>query len=178
LEERTAFANTQNADLFISIHTNAARNRRAYGIETFFLNLATDDEAVMVAARENATSAKNISDLESILTGLMQNAKINESTRLAGYVQEAVFSQIESSYSYTKNKGVKQAPFYVLLGAQMPAILVETSFISNPRECKRLMTADYQDVLCDGIIKGIEQYMQELNPTARFNKSYEIEHGS
>ncbi len=168
LEERTAIANTQNADLFVSIHTNAARNRRAYGIETFFLNLATDDEAVLVAARENATSAKNISDLESILTGLMQNAKINESTRLAGFVQESLYTRMKANYSYIKSKGVKQAPFYVLLGAQMPAILVETSFISNARECKRLMSAGYQDQLCEGIINGIEKYMEALNPTAFF----------
>lgn len=168
LEERTAIANTKNADLFVSIHTNAARNRQAYGIETFFLNLATDDEAVLVAARENATSAKNISDLESILTGLMQNAKINESTRLAGFVQQSLFTKMTSKYSKVKNKGVKQAPFYVLLGAQMPAILVETSFISNARECKRLMNADYQELLCRGIIIGIEKYIQALNPTAYY----------
>ena len=168
LEERTAIANTQNADLFISIHTNSARNRRAYGIETYFLNLATDDEAVLVAARENATSAKNISDLESILTDLMQNAKINESTRLAGYVQQTLYSQMSDRYSSIKDKGVKQAPFYVLLGAQMPAILVETSFISNARECKRLMSASYQELLCQGIIKGIEKYIQALNPTAYY----------
>jgi N-acetylmuramoyl-L-alanine amidase len=168
LEERTAIANTQNADLFVSIHTNSARNRRAYGIETYFLNLATDDEAVLVAARENATSAKNISDLESILTGLMQNAKINESNRLAGYVQQSLYAQMSSRYSSIKDKGVKQAPFYVLLGAQMPAILVETSFISNARECKRLMNAGYQELLCQSIISGIEKYIQALNPTAYY----------
>jgi N-acetylmuramoyl-L-alanine amidase len=168
LEERTAIANTQNADLFISIHTNAARNRRAYGIETFFLNLATDDEAVMVAARENATSARNISDLESILTDLMKNAKINESTRLAGYVQRSLYTQMSVRYSNVKDKGVKQAPFYVLLGAQMPAILIETSFISNSRECKRLMSTGYQELLCKGIIRGIEKYIQALNPSANY----------
>ncbi len=166
LEERTAIANTQNADLFISIHTNAIRDKRAYGIETFFLNLATDDDAIMVAARENATSAKNISDLESILNDLMQNAKISESSRLAAMVQREMCSHLKKSYSYVRNKGVKQAPFYVLLGAQMPALLVETSFISNPRECKRLTDAKYQDQLCDGIIRGIRKYIKETSPTA------------
>ena len=87
LEERTAIANTKNADLFISIHTNSHKDRRAYGIETYFLNLATDDEAIRVAAMENATSTKNISDLQTILQDLMQNAKINESSRLASNVQ-------------------------------------------------------------------------------------------
>ncbi len=166
LEERTAIANTQNADLFISIHTNSVRDRRAFGIETFFLNLATDDEAILVAARENATSAKNISDLETILNDLMQNAKINESSRLAAFVQNALYSHLKGAYGSIKSKGVKQAPFYVLLGAQMPAILIETSFISNPRECKRLTNAHYQDQLCEAIVKGIQQYIRETNPTA------------
>jgi len=166
LEERTAIANTQNADLFISIHTNAVRDKRAYGIETFFLNLATDDDAIRVAARENATSAKNISDLETILNDLMQNAKISESSRLAAMVQQEVVLHLKNSFSHIRSKGVKQAPFYVLLGAQMPALLVETSFISNPRECKRLTSAKYQEELCDGIIRGIRRYIKETSPTA------------
>ncbi len=171
LEERTAIANTKNADLFISIHTNSARNRKAYGIETFFLNLATDDDAILVAARENATSKKNISDLQTILSDLMQNAKINESSRLAAVVQKELYGHMKKRFSKIKNKGVKQAPFYVLLGAQMPAVLVETSFISNPRECRRLTNAKYQDQLCNGIVKGIRQYINEIRPTAHINPS-------
>ena len=170
LEERTAIANTKDADLFISIHTNASRSRSAYGIETYFLNFATDDDAVQVAARENATSKKNISDLESILNNLMQNSKINESSRLAGYVQKSMCSHLESKgYSKIRNKGVKQAPFYVLIGAQMPAVLIETSFISNPTECKRLTDRQYQERLSEGIVNGIFQYIKELNPTALVN---------
>ncbi len=164
LEERTAIANTRNADLFISIHTNAARNRMAYGLETYFLNLATDEDAILVAARENATSRKNISDLQSILNDLMQNAKINESARLASSVQRSTVSYMQGRYSRIKNKGVKQAPFYVLLGAQMPAILIETSFISNPRECRRLTDRKYQESLCRGIVKGIRSYIRQVNP--------------
>ncbi len=167
LEERTAIANTKNADLFISIHTNAARSRRAFGIETYFLNLATDDESILVAARENATSTKNISDLQTILSDLMQNAKINESSRLAGHVQTALCNCLKKNkYSRINNKGVKQAPFYVLLGAQMPAILIETSFISNPKECKRLINSKYQERLCEAIVDGIKKYIKETNPTA------------
>ena len=167
LEERTAIANTKNADLFISIHTNSHRNREAFGIETYFLNLATDDEAIRVAAIENATSTKNISDLQNILFDLVQNAKINESSRLAGHVQDAMISHLKGKrYSRIKDKGVKQAPFYVLLGAQMPAVLVETSFISNPRECKRLVNPKYQERLCEAIVQGIKQYIRETNPTA------------
>jgi len=168
LEERTAIANTKNADLFISIHTNAARNKRAYGIETYFLNLATDDEAILVAARENETSIKNISDLQGILNDLMQNAKINESGRLATNIQQSVCKKMKTKYSRIKNKGVKQAPFYVLLGAQMPAILIETSFISNPKECKRLTNSKYQDYICDGLIIGIKRYLKEINPNYVF----------
>jgi len=166
LEERTAIANTKNADLFISIHTNAVRDRRAYGIETFFLNLATDNDAILVAARENATSTKNISDLETILSDLMQNAKINESSRLAVHVQKSMDLHLRNHYSRIKSKGVKQAPFYVLLGAQMPAILIETSFISNPRECKRLNNIAYQDQMSEAIVNGIKEYIKEMNPTA------------
>lgn len=164
LEERTAFANTKSADLFISIHANAHRNQDVYGMETFYLNLATDDDAIRVAAMENATSAKNISDLHSILSDLMQNAKINESSRLAAFVQESMYGDMKKKYSNIKNNGVKQAPFYVLLGAQMPAILIETSFISNLRECKRLTDPNYQNHLCGSIVKGVKAYIKETNP--------------
>ncbi len=167
LEERTAFANTKNADLFISIHTNASRDRRAYGIETYFLNLATDEEAIRVAAMENATSTKNISDLQKILYDLMQNAKINESSRLAAYVQTAVIGHLKNKrYTRVKSKGVKQAPFYVLLGAQMPSILIETAFISNSRECKRLVDPRYQERLAEGVVEGIRSYIKDTSPTA------------
>jgi N-acetylmuramoyl-L-alanine amidase len=166
LEERTAIANTKEADLFISLHTNAHTNKEAYGIETYFLNLATDDEAIRVAAMENATSRKNISDLQTILTDLMQNTKINESARLASFVQGSLNDNLTKKYDLINNKGVKQAPFYVLLGAQMPAILVEAGFISNPRECKRLLTAEYQDHICRAIINGIRQYIKDTNPAA------------
>jgi N-acetylmuramoyl-L-alanine amidase len=169
LEERTAFANTKNADLFISIHTNASRDRRAYGIETYFLNLATDEEAIRVAAMENATSTKNISDLQKILYDLMQNAKINESSRLAAYVQSSTIGHLKNKrYTRIKSKGVKQAPFYVLLGAQMPSILVETAFISNARECKRLVNPAFQERLAEGIVEGIRQYIKATSPTALY----------
>ncbi len=170
LEERTAIANTKNADLFISIHTNSHRDSRAFGIETYFLNLATDDEAIMVAARENATSTKNISDLQAILNDLMHNAKVNESSRLAGYIQSRLYRHMKTKYSRIKNKGVKKAPFYVLLGAHMPAVLIETSFISNPRECRRLVNPAYQEHLCKGIVQGIKKYIRDTNPSAFVNK--------
>ncbi|RPJ17090.1 MAG: N-acetylmuramoyl-L-alanine amidase [Deltaproteobacteria bacterium] len=167
LEERTAFANTHHADLFVSIHTNASRDPRAYGIETYFLNLATDDESIRVAAMENATSTKNISDLHSILNDLLKNAKINESSRLAELVQNSlVKSMNHRGYDRIKDKGVKQAPFYVLLGARMPSILVEASFISNREECHRLVTSTYQQHLAESIVQGLRAYIREINPTA------------
>ncbi|MFZ5562409.1 MAG: N-acetylmuramoyl-L-alanine amidase [Thermodesulfobacteriota bacterium] len=160
LEERTAIANTKNADLFVSIHTNACRSNGVYGIETYILNIATDEDAMEVAARENATSTKNISDLQMILRDLMQNTKINESSRLAGFVQTSLCGHLKKNYSRIKDKGVKQAPFYVLLGAQMPAILIEAGFISDKTECDRLANESYQNKVCEGIVKGIKDYMR------------------
>ena len=173
LEERTAIANTKKADLFISIHANASRNPRAFGIETYFLNLTADDESITVAARENATSEKNISELQTILNDLLQNAKINESSRLATYVQKELCLNMAKKYNRINNKGVKRAPFYVLIGAQMPAILIETSFISNKTECQRLTDSAYQNALCDGIIRGIRKYIKETQPTAYFHDPVE-----
>lgn len=167
LEERTAFANTRHADLFVSIHTNASRDPRAYGIETYFLNLATDNESIRVAAMENATSTKNISELHSILNDLLKNAKINESRHLASLVQDSLIANMNHrGYDRIKNKGVKQAPFYVLLGARMPSILVETSFISNREECRRLVTSAYQNHLAESIVQGLRTYIRAINPMA------------
>ncbi len=164
LEERTAMANTQRADLFISLHTNAARNKNLAGIETYLLNLATDEQAIAVAARENATSKKNISDLEYILSDLMKHAKIGESTRLANDVHQAMIQGMKKKYPDINDLGVKQAPFYVLLGARMPSILIETSFISNKLECKRLLNPSYQEDICNAIADGVQKYVEATNP--------------
>ena len=164
LEERTAIANTKRADLFISLHCNAAKNKNLKGIETYFLNLATDSQAIAVAARENATSEKNISDLDYILSDLMKNAKIEESTRLANIVHQNFVKGMKAKYSDIADLGVKQAPFYVLLGARMPSILIETSFISHKIEGKRLMEDSYQKAVCESIADGIEKYIDTTNP--------------
>ncbi|MBU0960809.1 MAG: N-acetylmuramoyl-L-alanine amidase, partial [Proteobacteria bacterium] len=133
LEERTAIANTNDADLFISLHINAHPSPKVHGIETYYLNLTTNAEAMRVAAFENATSTHQMSDLQDILSDIMKNSKINESSRLAGYVHNSLCSGINDINGYDfKNLGVKQAPFYVLIGAEMPAILVEIAFITNP----------------------------------------------
>ena len=162
LEERTALANTQKADLFVSIHTNANKNRRVHGISTYILNVATDAEAARLAAFENSISAKRISDLEKILNDLMLNSKINESSRLAEAVQQGLIKSLPKRYSKIKDLGVKQAPFYVLIGAQMPSIMVEISFITNRLEEKRLKSATYQDAVAEAILAGIQSYIRQI----------------
>lgn len=160
LEERIAIANTKKADLFVSIHVNAHPSPAVRGIETFYLNLATNTEAMRVAARENATSTHNISDLQDILSDLMQNSKIQESSRLAEYVQNSLVSGLDEDQYKIKNLGVKQAPFYVLIGAEMPAILTEISFISNPENAAHLRQGKYLRDIADQIAAGIAGYVE------------------
>jgi N-acetylmuramoyl-L-alanine amidase len=167
LEKRTAFANVNKADLFISLHINAHKQPDVHGFETYFLNMATDERAVLVAARENATSEKSISDLQSILNDLMLNTKISESSKLAHEVQRGVLGQVKKKYEDVKDLGVKQAPFYVLIGAEMPAILVETGFMTNPVERKRLQNQKYLETLADGIVAGVERYIKSLAKSTR-----------
>lgn len=158
LEERTAIANKVGADLFISLHANANTNRKAYGVETYYLNFSKNDKAAAVAARENGTSLKQVSDLELILFDLMANAKINESSRLATVIQESLVQHNGKKYSDIRDLGVRQGPFYVLLGATMPSVLVETAFISNPREEKRLMNHAFQESTAVAIAAAIKEY--------------------
>ena len=161
LEQRTAIANARKADLFISIHANASRDRRARGIETYFLNFALDENAMAVAARENATSTKRISELQNILKDIMKNTKINESSRLARHIQNNLVGVLKKRYKGVKNLGVKQAPFFVLIGARMPSVLVEISFISNRREERYLKSDRYLDQIAEGIVRGIESYARD-----------------
>lgn len=158
LEERTAIANKVGADLFISVHANANKNRDAFGIETYYLNFSKNDKAAAVAARENGTSLKQVSDLELILFDLMANAKINESSRLAAEIQESLVSRISRKYEDIRDLGVKQGPFYVLLGATMPSVLVETAFISNHREEKRLASDAYRKASAEAIAEAVKSY--------------------
>ncbi len=158
LEERTAIANKVGADLFVSLHANANKSRKAYGIETYYLNFSKNDKAAAVAARENGTSLKQVSDLELILFDLMANAKINESSRLATEIQKSLVEGISKKYSNVRDLGVRQGPFYVLLGATMPSVLVETAFISHPREEKRLSSSTYQKSAATAIAKAIKDY--------------------
>lgn len=161
LEARTAFANTHDADLFISLHINAAASHRLNGVETYFLNLASDEESMRVAARENATTKRSISDLQVILNDLMLNSKINESNRLARSLHKGMLTKLRKSYK-VRDLRVKQAPFYVLIGARMPAVLVELGFITNPTEHTRLSKKRYRERLADGIAQGIAKYAKQL----------------
>lgn len=162
LEERTAIANTSDGDLFISIHVNAARSKKAHGTETYILDLARSKGAMELAARENSTSTSQISDLQTILLDLIQNSKKSESIRLAEYVHDHMVTGLRPTYK-VRDLGVKQAPFIVLIGAQMPAILTEIAFISNPTEAKWLRSDKYISQVSEQLTNGISNYVNELN---------------
>ncbi|WP_240910094.1 N-acetylmuramoyl-L-alanine amidase [Desulfopila sp. IMCC35008] len=160
LEERTAIANTEGADLFISLHINAHPSPKVRGIETYFLNLSTNAEAMRVAAMENSTSTHQLSDLQDILSDIMKNSKINESSRLARQVHTSMVSGLTGNeFGKVKNLGVKQAPFYVLIGAQMPAILIEIAFISNSDDANNLRSENFLTALAEQISTGIKSYV-------------------
>lgn len=168
LEERTAIAKKRNADLFISIHCNASKNRKATGSESYILSFTKNQRSLEVAARENATTKKRVSDLDDILKQYLLSSKIDESEKFATYVQNSIYSTVAPKYSSFKNKGVKKAPFIVLIGADIPSILVETSFISNPTEEKRLNNSKYRTRIAQGIFDGIKLYSSETQ-TASIN---------
>jgi len=163
LEQRTAIANTNGADLFISLHLNAHPSAKIYGFETYYLSLSSDSEAIRVAALENATSTHQLSDLQNILADIMKNSKIDESSRLAQQVQDALFSGLtDRKYLQVKNLGVKKAPFYVLIGAEMPAILIEMAFISNKTDATQVKKEGYQDALAAEIVHGLQCYIRTI----------------
>jgi N-acetylmuramoyl-L-alanine amidase len=161
LEERTAIANKYKADLFVSIHINAAPNKTASGIETYVLNVTNDASSLQVAAFENKATTKSISDLQGILKDLMLNSKLEESMNLAYAVQKNLSASLKLSKS--QNLGVKQAPFYVLVGAQMPSILIEAGFLSNKADSGKLATAAYRKNVAAAIHKGITEYSAKYN---------------
>ncbi len=159
LQERTAIANKVGADLFISIHVNAALNRRASGVETYYLNLAKTEKAAQLAARENGTSLENVSMLQAVLFDLMANYKLNDSAHLAEEVQKALHKRLSGMDASTNNLGVKQGPFYVLVGATMPSILVESAFVSNAADEVKLANPKYLEETAEGIIDGVVAYI-------------------
>ena len=164
LVERTAIANTKGADLFLSIHANASRNPRARGIETYFLNFAQDPHAEAVAARENAISAGTLKDLQGLVKAITLNSKIDESRDFATSVQEAMVSQ-QRSHHPVEDRGVHQAPFYVLIGANMPSVLAEVAFVSNPEDEKKLKSPEFREVIARSLLRGVRDYLEALNRT-------------
>ncbi len=166
LEERTAIANRRDADLFVSVHANSSTNRQARGIETYLLNWTDDEEAMKVAARENRISLKKMKAMnkpmdtvELIKSDLLRSNKRDESVKLANYIQRYLVSDLDNSYGNISNHGVKQALFYVLVGAQMPSVLVEVSFISNSEEEDRLSHDSYKQEIAKSIAAGLETYI-------------------
>jgi N-acetylmuramoyl-L-alanine amidase len=160
LEDRTALANREDADLFISLHVNASQNIDARGIETYYLDNTTDEAAIRLAARENATSRKNISDLQFILSDMMQNMKLEDSITLAHRLQTSLVSGMNKFMRDVKDLGVKKALFHVLVGARMPSVLVEMFFITNQSESRVMVDASYQEAMVNALFEGIQKYAQ------------------
>ena len=161
LGRRTAVANAKKADLFISIHANAHSDRCVSGIETYYLDNTTDKAAIRLAALENASSGHNESDLQRILLDLRRNSNVLESNALAHIVQGSLVGELRRGFQDVTDHGAKANLFYVLMGADMPSILVEVSFITNREEERRLKHGDYVQCIAGGIQKGISQYISK-----------------
>jgi N-acetylmuramoyl-L-alanine amidase len=162
LESRPVIANQKRADLFVSIHVNAHRDRKREGVETFFLNFSPDPAVVELAARENATSAKNIGQMKDIIQKIAQNSKADESRDLAERIQRNLLRSLSAANPKVKDLGVRGAPFWVLIGSEMPSVLVEISHLSNSSEEARLKTAKYRELAVQGIYNGIMEYIRSL----------------
>ena len=167
LDERTRIANEIHADLFVSIHCNAARRRRLAGVETWTLNVASDRYAARLAAFENAEAERTVSDLRLILADLATRANASDARDLAQAVQSSLVRTLRSRVGPVRDHGVKQALFYVLLGTRMPSILVETGFISNPAEEARLKSARFQDGTAEAIARGVKDFVDSRRRLAR-----------
>ncbi len=163
LEERTAIANQAKADLFISIHANSSPDSNARGVETYYLNFSPSPGAMEVAARENATAQNNVHDLESMIQRIARNEKLEESRELAADIQDSLSTRLQRASHGIKNRGVRKAPFVVLIGANMPSILAEISFISNPADESALTKPDGRQRVAEGLYKGVEAYLQSTN---------------
>jgi N-acetylmuramoyl-L-alanine amidase len=163
LEERTHIANEAKADMFISIHANSSHDSGARGIETYYLNLKGSDEAMEVAARENATSDQGIHELQDLVKQIARTEKIDESKEFAEDVQDSLAKRVQKAAKPVKNRGVRKAPFVVLIGADMPSILTEISFLSNPADEKMLKQPEHRQRVAEGIYQGVASYLQSLN---------------
>jgi N-acetylmuramoyl-L-alanine amidase len=163
LETRTAIANQDRADLFISIHANSSHDSAARGVETYYLNFTSSPEALEVAARENAVSEKSIYELQDLVKKIAMKEKIEESREFAGDVQQSLHSGLAVKSPAIRDRGVKKAPFIVLIGANMPSILAEISFVSNPSDERRLETSEYRQRIAESLYRGVARYVNGLS---------------
>jgi N-acetylmuramoyl-L-alanine amidase len=167
LAARTARANAEGADIFVSIHANASPSRRLSGIETYYLNNTNDRASIRLAAMENGldliTHARRGADLRYILSDLVQVGKMEESIALATAVQHGLVAHLAARYPDVTDLGVKRGPFYVLVGAYMPCVLVETSFLTHPGEGRRLASASYRLAVAEGIYQGIDRFLADAH---------------
>lgn len=168
LEQRTAMANQAHADLFLSIHANSSTDRSARGIETYYLNFTGSTNAMEVAARENATSENSVHDLQDIVAKIARNEKIEESRDLASIIQDSLATRTADAdlNRGQRNRGVRKAPFVVLIGADMPSVLAEISFLSNPSDEQWLKKPENRQRIAEGLYRGIEKYLQSTNSLA------------
>ena len=166
LPGRGKIANDNNADVFVSVHANAAPRRAAHGIETYYLGQGHSEEAKATAARENGKLVKSVKDDETqeILASMISTTKINQSSRLAGNIQNQLYQSMRKKYSGVKNLGVKEGPFFVLHDTNMASVLVEVGFVTNPREESRLKQSSYLDRLASSIAKGVSKFVQDSDP--------------
>jgi N-acetylmuramoyl-L-alanine amidase len=163
LETRTAIANRERADLFISIHANSSHDSDARGVETYYLNFTSSPEALEVAARENAVSEKSIHELQDLVKKIALKEKIDESHEFASNVQDSLYSGLSLRGSGVRNRGVKKAPFIVLIGANMPSILAEISFVSNPTDERKLETSEHRQRIAESLYRGVANYVNGLS---------------
>jgi len=163
LETRTAIANQEQADLFVSIHANASDDPDARGVETYYLNFTSSKDALEVAARENAVSEKSIHELQDLVKKIALKEKIEESREFASDVQRALHSGLAAKSPGIRDRGVRKAPFIVLIGANMPSILAEISFVSNPGDERRLRTPEYRQRIAESLYRGISKYVSGLS---------------
>jgi len=163
LEGRTALANEKKADLFLSIHANSSAYPRIAGVETFYLNFTDSKDALDVASRENASSQKSVFELQDIIQKISLHEKLDESKDFAGRIQASLFSLSSRNVPGQKNRGVKKAPFVVLIGAKMPSVLAEIGFVSNPREEALLKKPDYRQKVAESLYRGVSKYAESLS---------------
>ncbi len=177
LETRTAVANKAQADLFISVHANSSRDPSARGLETYYLNFTSSADALEVAARENAVSEKSIHELQDLVKKIALKDKIDESKELAADVQHSLVTGLAAKDKGLKDRGVKKAPFIVLIGANMPSILAEISFVSNPQDERRLQTPEYRQKIAESLYRGVLRYVSGLSGVKLASKTQQDDGG-